>query len=105
MKMMTLVLLGITVGLGLIILPALGTPSSSFFGSATQYNAGDGKNTSGTGMLDNNSTMPEAEAQGNSIYRSISQSPMGPFGVPGAILAVGVAVAAGVYLLTRRSVP
>jgi glycerol kinase len=105
MKMMVLVLLGIAVGLGLIILPTLGAPSFSFFGSATQYSTGDGKNTSGTGMLDNNTTVPAAESQGNGIYRSISQSPAGPFGVPGAILAVGVAVAVMVYLVIRRSVP
>jgi hypothetical protein len=104
MKTTALVLIGIVVGLGLVILPTLGAPSFSFFSSSTQYTAGDGKNTSGTVIFDNNTIVP-AEAQGNSVYRSISQSPAGPYGVPGAILAMGVAVAAGVYLVTRRSVP
>jgi hypothetical protein len=106
MKMMALVLFGIVVGLGLIILPTLGAPSFSFFGSASQSTAGDGKNNSGTGIFNiDNSTVPVAEGQGYSIYRSLSQSPAGPYGVPGAILALGLAAAAGVYLLTRRSVP
>jgi hypothetical protein len=104
MKMMALVLIGIFVGLGLVILPTLGTTSFFPFGTATQYSAGENKNASGYGTLDNNTIQPAA-TEGNSVYRSISESPVGPYGVPAVILALGVAVAVGAYLIIRRSVP
>lgn len=105
MKILALVLFGIIIGLGLVVLPTLGSPSFSIFGSATQYAAGDGKNTTGTGTLDNSTYPPAVEAGGNTVYRSISGSLAGPYGVPGVILALGLAVAAGAYLLIRRSAP
>lgn len=104
MKMMALVLIGVFVGLGLVILPTLGTASFFLFGTATQYSAGENKNTSGSAVIDGTIIQPAA-ADGNSVYRSISESPVGPYGVPAVILALGVAVAVGAYLIIRRSVP
>jgi hypothetical protein len=104
MKMMALVLIGVFVGLGLIILPTFGTASFFPFGTAIQYSAGENKNTSGTAVIDGTTIQPAA-ADGNSVYRSISESPVGPYGVPAVILALGVAVAVGAYLIIRRSVP
>lgn len=104
MKMMALVLIGIAMGLGLVFLPTLGTTSFSAFGTATQANAGEDKNATGSVDYSNNGIQPAA-AEGYGVYRSISESPVGPYGVPTAILALGVAVAAGAYLITRRSVP
>jgi hypothetical protein len=102
MKMLALVLVGVIVGLGLVVLPMLGSPSF-FSGSATQYGAGDGKNTSGSAILDGNTTVPAAEVEGNSVYRSLSQSPAGSYGLPAIILAIGVVVAAFAYLLIRKT--
>jgi hypothetical protein len=104
MKMLALVLIGFVIGLGLVFLPTLGTTSFFSLGSATQYAAGEEKNTSGTVDHGNIGTLP-VETEGNSVYRSISESPAGPLGAPGAILAIGVAVAAGAYLIIRRSSP
>jgi hypothetical protein len=103
MKMMALVLIGIVLGLGLVFLPTLGT-TSFFFGGAAQATAGEGKNITGSVDYGNGDIQPAA-AEGYSVYRSISESPTGPFGVPAAILALGVALAAGVYLITKRTVP
>ncbi len=105
MKIMALVLFAIVLGLGLVVLPTLGSPSFSLFGGAAQYTAGDGKNNSGSALDGNNTTPTVMEAQGSGVYRSLSQTPAGPYALPGAILAIGVAVAAAAYLLIRRSVP
>lgn len=104
MKMMALVLIGIVLGLGLVFLPTLGTTSLFPFGGASQATAGEGKNITGSVDYGNGDIQPAA-AEGYSVYRSISESPAGPFGVPAAILALGVALAAGVYLITKRTVP
>lgn len=103
-KLMALVLIGMVMGLGLVFLPTLGTTSFSPFGSANQYATGENKNTSGSGALDGNGIQPAA-VESYGVYRSISESPVGPFGVPAAVLALGVVVAAGAYLLSRRRVP
>ncbi len=108
MKLMALVLIGIVMGLGLVFLPSLGTTSFFQYGAATQATLGENKNTSGDTSgylpLDVGGSQPKA-AEGNSIYRSISESPAGAYGVPATILALGVVAAVGAYLIIRRSVP
>ena len=104
MKITALVLIGMVLGLGLVILPTLGTTSLFPLGTATQYGAGEGKNTSGTTGLDNGTIQPAA-VDGNAVYRSLSESPAGPLGVPAAILVLGIAVAVGAYVVIRKSVP
>ncbi len=105
MKMMALVLCGIFVGLGLIILPTLGTPSFPFLSPSSQYSSLDGKNNSGTVLAGDNATVPAAEAQGYTVYRSVSESPAGPYGAPGLVLALGVGVAVAAYVIIRKSAP